>query len=408
MAILNCKICIIGAGPAGSTTSIFLSKFGIPHILIDAATFPRDKVCGDGIDLRGIRILNLIDINILKHELPKDDRFTPCIGARLIKPSGKVRDFLFPTSKNALHEYPFYVSKRKDFDDFLLQKTTSDFATVYQGTKVIDIEKLADKWVLKAINNGNPIEIHCQFLVGADGDHSVVLKHLNERKVERRHYAASVRQYWKNVTASTNNNLLEYYTPKKYPFSYFWIFPLPNGEVNVGFIMLSKYIAKNNYNVRKIFDEIITDDPIISSRFKNAIAVEPPAGWGLPLASLQRKVHGDNWLLVGDAASLISPISGEGIGNAMLSGYMAAHFIQKAVLANDFSESVFENYPKELYRYFKEDIEKYNSYSDKNEKLVMWIINNLIITKIFGINLFKFISKKWLHTAYHKKIKVNL
>lgn len=407
MAVLNCKICIVGAGPAGSTTSIFLSKFGIPHLLVDASIFPRDKVCGDGIDLRGIRILNLIDPNILKHELPMNNSFTPCVGARLIQPSGKVRDFLFPYSKNAPHEHPFYVSKRKDFDTFLLQKTTSNYATVYQGTKIIAIEKLTDKWVLKT-NNDKILEIHCEFLVGADGDHSIVLKYLNERKVDRGHYAASVRQYWKNVNTLTNNNLLEYYTPKKYPFSYFWIFPLPNGEFNVGFIMLSKYIAKKNYNVRKIFDEIITTDPIISPRFKRAIALESAAGWGLPLASLQRKVHGNNWLLVGDAASLISPISGEGIGNAMLSGYMAAHFIQKAVLENDFSESVFENYPKELYRYFKEDIKKYNSYSDKNGKLVMWLINNLIITKIFGIDLFKHLSKKWLNTAYHKSIEVNL
>ncbi|MFX6011124.1 FAD-dependent monooxygenase, partial [Acinetobacter baumannii] len=69
MKIIKSLICIIGAGPAGASTSIFLSKLGIEHIIVDAATFPRNKVCGDGLDNKSLRMLNHIDPNIIQNEL---------------------------------------------------------------------------------------------------------------------------------------------------------------------------------------------------------------------------------------------------------------------------------------------------------------------------------------------------
>ena len=66
---IKTPICIIGAGPAGASTSIFLCKMNIEHVIVDAAVFPRDKICGDGIDLNAIRVLNHIDTAIVDKEL---------------------------------------------------------------------------------------------------------------------------------------------------------------------------------------------------------------------------------------------------------------------------------------------------------------------------------------------------
>ncbi|MCB0530144.1 MAG: FAD-dependent monooxygenase, partial [Saprospiraceae bacterium] len=65
------EICIIGAGPAGATASLFLAKMGIPHLIVDAAVFPRDKVCGDGLDLKVVRVLRHLDPAIAEEELPR-------------------------------------------------------------------------------------------------------------------------------------------------------------------------------------------------------------------------------------------------------------------------------------------------------------------------------------------------
>ena len=81
--IIDTNVCIVGAGPAGSTTSITLSKLNIPHLIVDAAEFPRDKICGDALDLKVVRVLNNIDPSIVQHEFSANN-FTHSMGMRFI------------------------------------------------------------------------------------------------------------------------------------------------------------------------------------------------------------------------------------------------------------------------------------------------------------------------------------
>ena len=81
----------------------------------------------------------------------------------------------------------------------------------------------------------------------------------------------------------------------------------------------------------------IKSNPAISHRFANAKLQDKIQGWGLPLAMEREQLSGDNFILTGDAASLIDPFSGEGIGNALYSGMLAAAAIQRAVEQKDYS-----------------------------------------------------------------------
>src|SRR5690242_10763519 len=115
--IIDTKVCIVGAGPAGSTASIMLGKMNIPHVIVDAANFPRDKVCGDGLDLKVVRVLNNIDPSIVQHEFSDND-FTHSMGMRFILPKGKHVD-LMCSNKNdeaLFHQPIFYTSRRTSFD----------------------------------------------------------------------------------------------------------------------------------------------------------------------------------------------------------------------------------------------------------------------------------------------------
>ena len=96
--IIQTNVCIVGAGPAGSTTSIMLGKFGIKHLIVDAAEFPRDKICGDGLDLKVVRVLNNIDPLIIKNEFTKKD-FTYSMGMRFILPKGRHVDLMCKNEK---------------------------------------------------------------------------------------------------------------------------------------------------------------------------------------------------------------------------------------------------------------------------------------------------------------------
>jgi flavin-dependent dehydrogenase len=93
----------------------------------------------------------------------------------------------------------------------------------------------------------------------------------------------------------------------------------------------------------------IANNPSIKDRFKNARLVSKVQGWGLPLGSKKRPLSGNRFLLVGDAGSLIDPFTGEGIGNAMYSGMMAANHIAEAVKLQRFDEAFLKIYDEAFY-----------------------------------------------------------
>jgi len=410
---LKTKICIIGGGPAGSTTSIFLGKQGIEHILVDAAEFPRDKVCGDGLDLNVVRVLNQIDPKFIENELMGENSpYSVSGGLRFILGNGKNVDIVESSFENPVaktRQRPiFFVGKRADFDALLISKVNKQFTKVRSGTKITHIERFENRWKLTGKNAAGSIEIDADFIVGADGDHSVVVKHLGERKIDRNHYAGALRQYWTGVTGMNNHNLLEIYFPQSLPLSYFWIFPLPGGKANVGYGMASKHISKENINIRKEFENLIKTDPVLRDRFKDATPDETIKGWGVPLSGSGRKPNGDGWLLVGDAASLVCPTSGEGVGSGMISAYIAAKFIARAFKENDFSEKMFRNYNREIHKRLKFE-ERLFRFANA---VPVWAftkgIHLILSNKYFKSWFSQSEMPKWVNTAYSKEITVKL
>lgn len=400
------KVCIVGAGPSGATLSIFLSRSKIEHFIIDAAIFPRDKVCGDGLDLKAIAILNQIDKSILQNELKENGKINPCWGFRILHPNGGKTNFLYEPKEENKNKPPYAVSKRLSLDNILIEQFDYDFTTFLQNTKAQKLEKLENGWKISAINNQQNIEIYCDLIVGADGDHSIVLKTVGERKINRNHYAGGVRQYWQGIADIHEKNLMEIYYPRTKPMSYFWIFPLENGLANVGYGMLSSVAAKHNYNIKENFTQLLNEDPVLKERFSNATPLDSISGWGLPLASLKRKCYGDGWLLVGDAGSMISPTTGEGIGTGMTTGLIASIFIKNAVEKNCFDEKVFKNFDREIYRRVKDDIRLFNISMWLTPKMMGWVMNSLIRLPIFR-RIFQQKVEQWLHTAYNKTLVVN-
>jgi geranylgeranyl reductase family protein len=402
---LHTKVCIIGAGPAGATTAIFLGKEKVEHIIIDVATFPRDKTCGDGLDLKAIAVLNNIDKNIIAEEIKPNGRIIASYGFRIITTKGKNVEFNYKPTAEQLP--PYGTSKRIDFDNLLIEKLNTTYTNFLQATKATSIIRVNEKWEIIAQQKEQTIKIICDLLVGADGDHSIVLKTIGERKIDRNHYSAGVRQYWQGIANTHQNNLMEVYFPKEYPMSYFWIFPLKNGLSNVGYGMQSNVAAKYNYNVKEIFSSLIKNDKNLQHRFNAATPQESIKGWGIPFASLQRKCFGNGWLLVGDAASMISPTTGEGIGTGMTTGLIAAQFIKRAVEQNKFDESVFKNYDREIYKRTNDDIKLYKLSLWISPKFMGWAMNTFINLNFFQ----KFFHKKvgqWINSAYNKELKVNL
>lgn len=342
---------IIGAGPAGAGTSIYLTKAGIPHVVIEKDLFPRDKVCGDACSGKTAFVLRKANPSWVQEIFSEEEKYLPNNGIVFVAPNGKSLNIPYGPNKNPGEKAPGFTSKRLVFDNFLFEKMQSEYCTVYQQAAVSSIEKKNGKVEVTFTQNGVTHVVTAPFIVGADGDKSIVRKHFINDDQSDKTYAVGLRAYYSGVKGMQENNYIElHFLPEILP-GYFWIFPLPNGMANVGVGILSEKLRSRKINLREKMLNAIKTNPNMRQRFADAKLEGKILGWGLPMCMQQQPVSGDNFLLTGDAGSLVDPFSGEGIGNALYSGMLAAYAIENALKEQRFDrEYLKQEYDNVLYK----------------------------------------------------------
>jgi geranylgeranyl reductase family protein len=323
MAFSDKKIVIIGAGPAGCTTALRLSNLGISSTLVDKAIFPRDKICGDALSGKVMAVMKLLHPDWV-NEIANDSKYIGSYGVVFTSPSGdKLR---LPFGKVIPgNPAPGFVSKRIDFDNWLVEKVRQrDNIEFLENTEIRNYKQLNESWIATTKIGS---EIEASFIVAADGAYSSFTKDIAKIQTEPEHNCYGLRAYYSGVSDMDAENFIELHFIKGLLPGYVWIFPLPNGEANVGLGIRADYQKKKNLNLKKELLRILETHPQFAKRFKNAKLIDDVKLFGLPLGSKKRKLFGENYLLTGDAAMLIDPFTGEGIGNAMVSGLAAADAI---------------------------------------------------------------------------------
>jgi len=354
---IQTSVIIIGAGPAGAGTSFFLTKEGIPHVVIEKEVFPRDKVCGDACSGKTALVINRANPEWLAEILGNEQSFLPSWGITFVAPNGKALDIPFSPNRTKETKAPGFTTPRLILDNFLFNKMPSPYCTIYQGASVAIINDSDGSVTVQMMHEGVQYEISAPVIVGADGDKSMVRKkYLNEHTAPKT-YAVGLRAYYEGVSGLHNDNFIElHFLPEMLP-GYLWIFPLPNGMANVGVGILSERIREKKINLREQMLYAIKNNPQIAPRFANAKLADKIQGWGLPLAMERQPLSGNNFILTGDAACLIDPFSGEGIGNALYSGMLAAMAIKEAKTANDFSAAFLKKaYDDVVYKRLGEEL----------------------------------------------------
>ncbi|MDR6566282.1 geranylgeranyl reductase family [Chitinophaga ginsengisegetis] len=372
---METKVCIIGAGPGGATAALQLAQLGIECIVVDKAVFPRDKVCGDGLSGKVLTLLERIDKGIgqrLQEAMFKADSW----GVTFVAPNRIGMDIPYRLGYQEDKSNPRgFVCKRIDFDNFLVDemKRRSEIR-LFEGTSIDKYELKPDGYHLSSKDGS--FKVKADVVIVANGAHSGFTRDVAGIKMEPKHYVAGIRAYYKGITGLHKDNFIELHFLKNMLPGYIWIFPLPNGEANVGVGMLSNSARNKKVNLKQLMLDTIATDPVMKERFKNAELTGSIDGYGLPLGSKKRKLHGERYMLVGDAGFLIDPFTGEGIGNALYSGRIAAQQAAAAIAANDYSDTFFNAYDEHVYRILGPELQV----STKLQKLIKypWLFNMLM------------------------------
>jgi len=336
-------VIIVGAGPAGSTAALYAHRLGLNCILLDKAVFPRDKICGDALSGKSVRLMR--ELNLLEgvEELEGSEINRITFGS----PSHSQFDVHLKGNKNNDYITKGYVVPRKIFDNFLFKKA-DELTETRQGFTVNDIIYQNDNISgVKGTNiEGKEEILNAPIIMGCDGANSIIARKLGLYEMDMENTAVAIRCYYEGVEGLSNQIELHYVSEVK-P-GYFWLFPAGNGKANIGIGLSKNDAKKEDRTLRQIMDEIVQSD-YFRSRFGNARPLEKPVGWNLPLGRIQRKNHGNGFMLLGDAAGLVDPFTGEGIGNAMVAAKHAMQVASKAKNHKDYSERSFSEYDQLLW-----------------------------------------------------------
>jgi len=374
---LHYPVIVIGAGPAGCGASYFLSKAGIRHAVLDKARFPRDKVCGDACSGKTAYVLRTANPAWLQ-EISASSTALPSRGISFIAPNGRALEVPYQNVNRRGEPAPGFTMARLDFDNALFERLPSPFADVRQETSVTGISREGKRWkVACRTAPGREEVLTTDLVIGADGDKGIARKTLLGAGSVEKSYSVGLRAYYRGVTGFNAGSFLELHFLKSVLPGYFWIFPLPDGRANVGIGMLSSAVRKKGVNLRETMLRAIAEDPAIRERFAGASLEGKVLGWGLPMCTGRPALSGDGFMLTGDAASLIDPFSGEGIGYALYSGMLAANAAARLLpkTALD-AASIGAAYDAELWRRIGSELR--TSYTLQRLSAYPWIMNAVV------------------------------
>ena len=367
-------ILISGAGPGGALTALFLAKQGINCTLVDKATFPRDKICGDALSGKVVEVLKKLDSGLVD-DLASNEDHLGSWGVNFVAPNTKSLRVPFKNGYDVTQRAPGFVGKRLDFDNFLVEQVRQNSCIDFKEGVELRAFEQTDKGIFASCSKtGN--QFRAKLFIAADGAYSPFAKKVAGLEVKPKHSCYGLRAYYRGVRDLDKDNFIELHFLKEALPGYFWIFPLPNGSANVGIGMRSDVVSKRKVKLKRLFTDIIESNPQIKSRFRHAESVGNVKLFDLPLGSVKRPLSGDRYMLVGDAGALIDPFTGEGIGNAMMSGMFAAEQAMKCLEENNFSATFLKQYDKKVYDRLWNEL----SLSKKMQDLVRfpWLFNFVV------------------------------
>ncbi len=344
-------VIVVGAGPSGSSAAYWLATAGLDVALIEKTSFPREKVCGDGLTPRGTKAL--VDMGI---DVSESNGWLHNRGLRVIG-GGQRLHLDWPE----LTSFPPFglVRPRADLDAMLADQAVKAGARLYERISVT--EPILDSGGRVVGVNGRevegkrPVSFRAPLVLTCEGVSGKLAQHLDVHRNDKRPLGVAVRRYY--TSPKTNDDYLESWLelwdgkPNESDLlpGYGWIFGMGDGTVNAGLGVLNSSSGFGKTDYRAMLTRWLDNTPEEwGLREQNATC--PIRGAALPMGFNRSPHYLRGLLLVGDSAGSVNPFNGEGIPYAMESGRYAAEAAVQALArpAGDSRERALQAYPERM------------------------------------------------------------
>jgi geranylgeranyl reductase family protein len=305
--MVDADVVVVGAGPAGVAASIALARAGRDVVLVDRATFPRDKICGDGLTALALRELEGLGL-----EPAVVDSWLPVHDVWVRSPAGRTIHFPLP------HDGLFAaIATRRDLDAALVDLAAKHGVSVLEGHALVSATD-GSHAITVGTSGGS---ISARVAIGADGMWSPLRKAIGQRVSDYRGEWHAFRQYFDGVSGPAATQLFVYFEPDFLP-GYFWSFPLPNGRANVGF-GIQRGGRWRTAEMKALWQDLLSRPHVRTLLGPDATPAEPHRAWPIPARIDTMPTGAGRVLFAGDAVAACDVLTGEGIGQALLTGRLA-------------------------------------------------------------------------------------
>lgn len=316
---------ISGAGPAGCSAALFLARKGRRVLLLDKATFPRQKVCGEGVTAASSLLLE--ELGVMERLRRNRGNLTEFNAITLVSPSGRVLQGAL--RRNGAAEGRCWVIPRTVLDESLVAEAREHPSiTMLDKTEVTELLMDGDRAHGVCSSAG---DFSGRVIIAADGVYSPVAGALKLANREKSRQAFAMRAFYSDVEGLDGS--IEFCYDRALLPGYGWIFPTGRNRANVGIFLLTRF--SDQRSTKRLFERFVSENAHAASKLGRA-NIEPGTlkSWPLPLGSFPGQRGRGNVLLVGDAGSFIDPLTGEGIYYALKSGRYAAEAADTALAEN--------------------------------------------------------------------------
>jgi geranylgeranyl reductase family protein len=367
---MSSTVLVVGGGPGGASTAFWLARNGVDVHLVEKKVYPREKACGDGLTPRAVKELLDMGFDFDGLDLHRIDGLRAYAGDVMIE---------MPWPQHT--EFPDWgaTMRRADLDGAVAKLAQDQGAVVEQGTTATPITDGGRITSVTLVNAESERSVTPDFVVIADGSNSRFGRGVGANRRKDFPFGLAVRAYFESPTSDDSFIESQLDIRDRYGKAmpgYGWVFPLGDGEINVGAGLVSTFKGWKDVNTSHILDAYIDSLPE-HWEVTEATPHTKPLGGKLPMSMSVGPKIGRNWVLVGDAAGAVNPFNGEGIDYAYETGRLAARYIAQAAAGD---EAALAGYARSL-----EDA--YGDYHRVARVFVKAIGNPAIMTTLTTVGL---------------------